>query len=70
MCPGTRKRSRRQKRDIMKNLFARFIKEEEGQDLIEYALLTALIGVLLVTAIGTLRGAIAGAFGRAGTALS
>ena len=29
----------------MKNLFARFIKEEEGQDLIEYALLAALIAV-------------------------
>ncbi len=30
----------------MKNLFARFIKEEEGQDLIEYALLAALIAVV------------------------
>jgi pilus assembly protein Flp/PilA len=61
---------RRRERDIMKNLFARFIKEEEGQDLIEYALLTALISVLLVTALGTLRTAISNAFAAAGTALS
>ena len=29
----------------MKNLMARFIREEEGQDLIEYSLLAALIAV-------------------------
>ena len=31
----------------MKNLFVRFVREEEGQDLIEYALLAALIAVAL-----------------------
>jgi len=39
----------------MKHLIARFIKEEEGQDLIEYALLAALISVvsfLLIQSIG------------------
>lgn len=36
----------------MKSLFARFVKEEEGQDLIEYALLAALIAI---AAIGVLR---------------
>ena len=30
----------------MKNLFARFVREEEGQDIIEYALLAAFISVL------------------------
>ena len=29
----------------MKNLFARFVREENGQDLIEYALLAALIAL-------------------------
>jgi pilus assembly protein Flp/PilA len=29
----------------MKNLMARFVREEEGQDLIEYSLLAALIAV-------------------------
>jgi pilus assembly protein Flp/PilA len=41
---------RREERDIMKNLFARFIKEEEGQDLIEYALLAGFIS-LAATAV-------------------
>ena len=35
----------------MENLIQRFIREDEGQDLIEYALLAALIAVAL---IGTL----------------
>ena len=30
----------------MKNLFSRFIREDEGQDIIEYALLAAFISVL------------------------
>jgi pilus assembly protein Flp/PilA len=34
----------------MKNFFARFIREEEGQDLIEYAFLAVFIA--LVVAVG------------------
>jgi pilus assembly protein Flp/PilA len=41
---------KREERDIMKNLFARFIKEDEGQDLIEYALLAGFIS-LAATAV-------------------
>ena len=40
----------------MKNLMARFVREEEGQDIIEYALLAAFIsisGYAILTAIGT-----------------
>ena len=40
----------------MKNLFARFVREDAGQDLIEYAILIGLITVglvLTVTEIGT-----------------
>jgi pilus assembly protein Flp/PilA len=40
----------------MKNLFNRFVREEQGQDLIEYALLAGLISlasVLAITALGT-----------------
>jgi Flp pilus assembly pilin Flp len=39
----------------MKNLFARFVREEEGQDIIEYALLAAFISVvawLILQSIG------------------
>ena len=40
----------------MKNLFNRFVREESGQDIIEYALLAAFISVvawLILQAIGT-----------------
>ena len=44
----------------MKNLVNRFVREEEGQDLIEYSLLAALIGIAaivvwqqLVATVGT-----------------
>ena len=40
----------------MKNLFVRFVREENGQDLIEYALLAGLIALVAVgsiTLIGT-----------------
>jgi pilus assembly protein Flp/PilA len=38
----------------MKNLFNRFVREEQGQDLIEYALLAGLISLASVAAITTL----------------
>jgi len=53
----------------MKNLIARFIREEEGQDLAEYALLLFLIAlavVLTLTALGT---TIAGIFTQIAAAL-
>lgn len=40
----------------MKNLIVRFVREDEGQDLIEYALLAAFISlaaVLAITQLGT-----------------
>ncbi len=40
----------------MKNLFARFLKNESGATAIEYGLIAALIGVVVigaVTAVGT-----------------
>ena len=40
----------------MKNLFVRFVREEEGQDIIEYSLLAAFIsisGYLILQDIGT-----------------
>ena len=36
----------------MKNLFIRFVGEEEGQDLIEYSLLAAIIAVGSIVAMG------------------
>jgi Flp pilus assembly pilin Flp len=54
----------------MKNLFNRFVREEEGQDLVEYALLLGLIAVVLVASIITLQGAIQARFVDATTALA
>jgi len=36
---------------VMKNLFNRFVREDAGQDLIEYALLVGLIALVCVVAI-------------------
>ena len=54
----------------MKNLIQRFIREEEGQDLIEYALLAALIAVMLVASMQAVEGGISGVFARIVTALA
>jgi Flp pilus assembly pilin Flp len=54
----------------MKNFLMRLWKEEEGQDLTEYALLITLISLALVTALGNLAGAIAGVFSAAVTKLT
>ena len=40
----------------MKNLFNRFVRDDQGQDLIEYALLAgfiSLVAVAAITAVGT-----------------
>jgi pilus assembly protein Flp/PilA len=42
---------------------------EEGQGMVEYALIIALVGVLLIGALTALRGGIEGTFGDVVTAL-
>ena len=42
----------------MKNLFVRLIREDAGQDLIEYSLLTAIIAVGAIGVMQTLTGSI------------
>ncbi len=46
----------------MKNLFSRFVSEEVGQDLIEYALLSSFIGLCCVLVWPNIRLAIGAAF--------
>jgi pilus assembly protein Flp/PilA len=46
----------------MMNLMKRLWKEEEGQDLIEYALLVALVALAATVGMNSLAGAINGAF--------
>ena len=38
----------------MKNFIARFIQEDHGQDLIEYAFLAVFIALVVTVALGTL----------------
>ncbi len=46
----------------MKNLFARFVREDAGQDLIEYALLASFIAVASTAFLTPLSTAINGVF--------
>jgi pilus assembly protein Flp/PilA len=54
---------------VMKDLLARFVREDEGQDLIEYGLLAGLITTVLVAAITTLGATILRYFTELNTAL-
>jgi pilus assembly protein Flp/PilA len=38
----------------MKNLIINFLKEEDGQDLVEYALIVAAVGLALISTVNTL----------------
>jgi len=53
----------------MKQILKNLMTEESGQDLIEYALVAALVGLGSVAAMGTLANSISTAFGGVGTAL-
>jgi pilus assembly protein Flp/PilA len=54
----------------MKNILNRLWKEEEGQDLLEYALLIVLIVLVAVTTINPLGTKIAAVFTSANTAIT
>jgi Flp pilus assembly pilin Flp len=38
----------------MKNLFISFLRDEQGQDLVEYALIVAAVGLALITTVNQL----------------
>jgi Flp pilus assembly pilin Flp len=46
----------------MEKLFVRFVRDEEGQDLIEYSLLAALISVVCFVVLTNIGTAITGLF--------
>jgi pilus assembly protein Flp/PilA len=54
----------------MKNMIQRFIREEEGQDLIEYALLAALISIIAIAAITAIGTQVRGKLSTIGNALT
>src|SRR5712675_1830251 len=47
-------RHRNTKGNSMKHLFVRLIQEEQGQDLVEYALIVAAVGLALITTVNQL----------------
>jgi pilus assembly protein Flp/PilA len=49
----------------MRNLLVKLWKDEEGQDLTEYALLLVLLSLAAIGALGTLANAINGTFTKA-----
>jgi pilus assembly protein Flp/PilA len=54
-----------ERNDLMKNLMIRLWKEEEGQDLTEYALLLVLLSLAAIATLGTLASAINSVFNQA-----
>lgn len=53
----------------MFQMLRKLVRDESGQDIIEYALLAAGIAVLLIPVINALGGSISGVFGRISTRL-
>jgi pilus assembly protein Flp/PilA len=53
----------------MKNLFARFANDESGATAIEYGLIAGLIGVVIITAVGTVGTKVSGQFSKIAAAL-
>ena len=54
----------------MKNLVTRFVREEEGQDLIEYSLLAALISIACIAILREVATEINRVFSKVETALA
>jgi len=54
----------------MKNVFVRFVREDAGQDLIEYSLMAAIIAVGSIVVMGQVKGAINTVFTKVVTALN
>ena len=54
----------------MKHLLRRLWREEEGQDLVEYALLLVLMSLAAIGSLGTLANAVNATFGNAASNLT
>jgi pilus assembly protein Flp/PilA len=52
------------------NILSGLIRDESGQDLIEYALVAAIIALGATTAISSVATAVSGAFNKIGTSLT
>jgi pilus assembly protein Flp/PilA len=64
-----RQRTPRRRKEMLKKLMAK-MQNEEGQGLVEYALIIVLVSVALVASLGLLSDGISNAFSRAISALA
>ena len=58
--------------DLLNTVAARVLvaaKREDGQTFVEYTLIAAIVGILLIAGLGTFRGDIAGALNNIGSQL-
>jgi pilus assembly protein Flp/PilA len=53
----------------MKTIFARFLNDESGATAIEYGLIAAIVGVGIITGLGTLKTGLNGLFTKVDTEL-
>jgi Flp pilus assembly pilin Flp len=52
--------------EVMKNFMVRLLRDDEGQDLVEYVLLVSLIGLMVLAGLGTVREAVISVFDQVG----
>ena len=57
MSPHGQRREERE-RGVMKQMLLRLWSDEQGQDLVEYALIVAAVGLALITTVNTLSQAV------------
>jgi pilus assembly protein Flp/PilA len=69
-CLGQAQNGSAHERNSMKDILVRLWKEEEGQDLTEYALLLVLLALAATATLNTLATAIRGVFTNAASNLS
>jgi Flp pilus assembly pilin Flp len=58
------------KGDFVKEFFIRLAKDEQGQDLVEYALIVAAVGLALITTVNQLSSAIVSLYSSITTGLA
>ena len=68
-CRGNPKEEK-YKMNNMKQILTNLMNEDSGQDLIEYALVAALVGLGAVAAMGGLKNAVSNTFNTIGTSLT
>lgn len=70
MRRSIRRSSRKVERGFVKEFFVRLARDEQGQDLVEYALIVAAVGLALITTVNQLSSAIVSLYSSITTGLA